>query len=112
MKSEYMAFASISAELVWLQALFVELGVKIDPNPLVIWCDNMGTASLASNTIFHARKRHIKVDAHFMREKVANNEVEVIYVPTHEQATYMFTMPMAIPQSAFLRSKLNLLAPM
>ena len=53
-ESEYKALASAATEILWLQSLFTELGVpKLAAVP-IIWCDNVGASSLASNPIFHA----------------------------------------------------------
>lgn len=57
-ESEYQALASAASELVWLLALFKELGVPLAPGPSFIWCDNTGAASLTSNPVFHARTTH------------------------------------------------------
>ena len=107
-ESEYRALALATSELVWLRALFTKLGVALAQGPSVIWCDNTGAASLASNPVFHARTKHIEVDVHFIREKVAQKVVEVRYVPTTEQVADMFTKPLTIPHFAFLSSKLNI----
>jgi hypothetical protein len=53
--------------------------------PLTIWCDNSGALALASNPIFHARTKHIEVDIHFIREKVANQDIQLHYLSTLEQ---------------------------
>ena len=68
-KSEYWALAQAAIEIVWLQSLFAELGVKTMHSP-ILWCDNIGVGSLASNPMFHAKTTHIEIDIHFVREKV------------------------------------------
>jgi histone deacetylase 1/2 len=40
-ESEYKALANATAELIWVQSLLQELGIKQD-RPLVLWCDNIG----------------------------------------------------------------------
>ena len=65
-ESEYRSLASAATEIMWLQSLFTELGLpKLVVVP-IIWCDNIGAASLASNPVFHARTKHIEVDVHFI----------------------------------------------
>ena len=86
----YRALESTAAELVWLKSLFTELGVKLDPQPPIIWCDNLGAACLAANPVFHARMKHIEVDTHFFRKKVIAKQLEVRYVPTEDQVANAF----------------------
>ena len=56
-KVEYRALAHITAEICWLQSLVKEL--KLNLTSLVIWIDNMGAATLASNPVSHAWTKHI-----------------------------------------------------
>ena len=90
----------------WLQSLFAEMGMpKLVVVP-VIWCDNIGANSLASNPVFHARTKHIEVDVHFIREKVEAKQLEVRFVPTEEQDADVFTKPLAASRFELLRQKL------
>jgi hypothetical protein len=59
--------------------------------PPTLWCDNSGALALASNPVFHARTKHIEVDFHFIREKVANRDIQLQYLPTLEQVANIFT---------------------
>ena len=54
--------------------LLCELKNSLD-SPPVIWCDNISALALAFNPIFHARSKHIEVDYHFVREKVAHRDI-------------------------------------
>jgi hypothetical protein len=67
-EAEYKAIANAAAELIWLQALFRELGVFLSSAP-ILFCDNIGATYLSSNLAFHARTKHISIDYHFVRER-------------------------------------------
>ena len=64
-ESEYRAFAHTAAEITWLQSLLTELHVPQQNCP-IIWCDNIGATSLASNLVAHAITKHIEIDIHFV----------------------------------------------
>ena len=83
-ESEYKAVANATAELIWVEALLKELGVKQE-SPPVLWCDNIGATYLSSNPVFHARTKHIEVDFHFVRERVAQKSLQVRFVPSKDQ---------------------------
>ena len=67
----YKALANATAEVMWIQTLLHELGIKI-PQAARLWCDNIGATYLSANHVFHARTKHIEVDFHFLRERVAS----------------------------------------
>lgn len=68
--------ANATAEIMWIQTLLQELGVK-GPRAAKVWCDNIGAKYLTANPVFHARTKHIEVDYHFVRERVAHKLLEV-----------------------------------
>ncbi|KAK9073638.1 hypothetical protein SSX86_007962 [Deinandra increscens subsp. villosa] len=105
-ESEYKAMADTVAELTWLQSLMRELGVITRSTP-ILWCDNLGATYLSENPVFHARTKHIEVDFHFVREKVARRQLSVQFISTHDQVADIFTKPLATDRFVFLRSKLK-----
>ena len=47
---------------------------------------------MASNPVYHARTKHIEVHYHFVREKVLDGQIDLVYVKTDdEQVTDIFT---------------------
>ncbi|GJZ83974.1 putative RNA-directed DNA polymerase [Tanacetum coccineum] len=73
-EAEYKALADTVAELTWLQALLNELGIHSSSTP-ILWCDNLGATYMSANSIFHARTKHVEIDYHFFREKVAQGDL-------------------------------------
>ncbi|GKB09816.1 uncharacterized mitochondrial protein-like protein [Tanacetum coccineum] len=75
-KAEYKALDDLVAELTWLQALLHELGIR-SSSPPILWCDNLSATYLSANLIFHACTKHVEIDFHFVREKVAQGDLQV-----------------------------------
>nr|GEX93307.1 hypothetical protein [Tanacetum cinerariifolium] len=105
-KAEYKALADTIAEITWLQALFNKLGIRSFSTP-ILGCDNHAATYLSDNPIFQARTKYIEIDYHFVREKVAQGDLQVQYISTHDQIADIFTKPLPTPIFLFLRSKLQ-----
>ena len=99
-ESEYKALADTVAELTWLEALLRELGIGLKSTP-TLWCDNLGATYLSANPVFHARTKHVEVDFHFVREKVAQGRLQVQFISTHDQIADIFTKPLAADRFQF-----------
>jgi histone deacetylase 1/2 len=108
-EAEYKALANGTAEATWLQSLLKELNVA-QPRPPVLWCDNLGATYLTANPVFHARTKHIEVDFHFVREKVALGALEVRFVSSADQIADAFTKPVTKQMLEKLRTNLNLIS--
>jgi histone deacetylase 1/2 len=110
-ESEYKALANATAEVIWIQALLAELGVTQRRSP-VLWCDNIGATFLSSNPVFHARTKHIEVDFHFVRERVARKLLQIRFISSKNQLADIFTnKPLPLPLFRFCRHNLNLDTP-
>ncbi|XP_019176077.1 PREDICTED: uncharacterized protein LOC109171501 [Ipomoea nil] len=76
-EAEYKALADVAAEVTWVVSLLRELGLHTG-QPSNLWCDNLGATYLCANPVFHARTKHVEIDYHFVRDKVATGEFVVI----------------------------------
>ena len=75
-EAEYKSLANGTAEVIWVETILKELGVKLHEVPC-FWCDNMGATYLSANPVFHARTKHIEIDFHFVRERVAQKMLNI-----------------------------------
>jgi histone deacetylase 1/2 len=88
--AEYKALANGTTEAMWISSLLIELGVTQQRAP-ILWCDNLGTSYLTANHVFHARTKHIEIDFHFVRERVAEGALQVKCISSSDQLVDVFT---------------------
>ncbi|CAH9100104.1 unnamed protein product, partial [Cuscuta epithymum] len=71
-----------------------------------LFCDNISTSYLTANPVQHARSKHIQIDYHFVRERVAHGphgDLVVKYVHTHLQLADIFTKSFFVNNLIFLK---------
>jgi hypothetical protein len=95
---EYRAVANGVAEATWLRQLLLELQAPPSRCTLVYY-DNISAVYLSNNPVQHQRTKHVEIDLHFVREKVAIGQVHVLHVPMTSQFTDVFTK--GLPSSVF-----------
>jgi hypothetical protein len=105
-EAEYRAVANGVAEVTWLRQLLKEIHHPLD-SACLVYCDNVSAIYLSSNPVQHQRTKHVEIDLHFVRERVAMGAVRVLHVPTTSQFADVFTK--GLPSSVFMdfRSSLN-----
>ncbi|XP_012701436.1 uncharacterized protein LOC105914402 [Setaria italica] len=106
-EAEYKAVANATAEIMWIQILLYELGIQA-PRAAKLWCDNIGAKYLSANPVFHARTKHIEVDYHFVRERVARRLLDIEFISTRDQVADGFTKPLPVRQLEMFKNNLNL----
>jgi hypothetical protein len=106
-EAEYKALANGAAEAIWVESLLKELGVS-QQRTTIIWCDNLGATYLTANPVFHARTKHIEIDFHFVRERVASRDLDVRFISTRDQLADVLTKPATRHMLDRFRPNLNL----
>jgi hypothetical protein len=74
----------------WLRQLLVELHNPLSRATLVYY-DNVSAIYLSTNLVQHQRTKHVEVDLHFVRERVAVGDVRVLHVLMTFQLIDIFT---------------------
>jgi histone deacetylase 1/2 len=104
-EAEYRAVANTVAECCWLRQLLGELHSPLS-QATVVFCDNISSVYMAANPVHHRRTKHIELDIHFVREKVALGQFRVLHVPTTQQFADIMTK--GLPTAAFEESQFSL----
>ena len=104
-EAEYRAVANAVAEASWLRQLLQELLSPLRRATLV-YCDNVSAVYLSTNPVQHQRTKHVEIDLHFVRERVALGEVRVLHVPTSSQYADIFTK--GLPTTVFTEFRSSL----
>jgi hypothetical protein len=89
-EAEYRRVANAVAKCSWLRQLLGDLKINI-PKTTVAYCDNVSSVYMSRNPVHHRRTKHIEIDIHFVREKVAIGELRVLQIPSAQQFTDIFT---------------------
>ncbi|GKD60302.1 putative nucleotidyltransferase, ribonuclease H, partial [Tanacetum coccineum] len=74
----YRALIDTTCEVTWIKYLLKEFQVFISTT-IPIMYDNASSIALASNPVHHARTKHIKIDCHFVRDKVKEGVTLLTY---------------------------------
>ncbi|WVZ71194.1 hypothetical protein U9M48_019809, partial [Paspalum notatum var. saurae] len=88
-EAEYRAVANGVARL-RLRQLLAELHGPLAKSTLV-YRDNVGAVYLSTNPVQHRRTKHVEIDLHFVRDRVAIGDVRVLHVPTTSRLADIFT---------------------
>jgi hypothetical protein len=99
--------ANSVTEASWMRQLLHELHKPLQ-RATFVYCDNVSAVYLSTNPVQHQCTKHVEIDLHFVRERVAADDVRVLSVPTTLQFAKIFTK--GLPSSVFLdfRSSLNI----
>jgi hypothetical protein len=91
----------------WVQTLLVELNLaKYAATSL--WCNNLGANYLSANPMFHARTKHIEMDYHFVRKRVARKQLVIHFISTNDQLADGFTNALPMVKLKKFQYNLNL----
>jgi len=73
----------------------------------LIYCDNISVVYLSTNPVQHQRTKHVEIDLHFVRDRVAIGDARVLHVPTTSQFADIFTKGLSSSTFSEFRSSLN-----
>lgn len=105
-EAEYVAMTQGVQECIALKLVLKDIGIPVPK--LLVKEDNQGAQHIAENKGTTQRSRHIDTKYHWLREKVATQEVEVQYCPTGEMVADHFTKPLGRAKFVYFREQLGI----
>ena len=121
-ESEYMAASEAAKEAIWLTRLLkedlkledVSLETKGDlsereyqgDKPLTVFEDNVGCIQLSRNPVSHRSSKHIEIRYHFVRERVQDGSLKLVFIPSSENIADVLTKSTRRNTFLYLRAKI------
>ena len=68
----------------WIKRILQELRASEDL-PMKLYYDNKAAISIAHNPVLHDCTKHVEVDKHFIKEKIGDGLVCMIYISIEDQ---------------------------
>ena len=120
-ESEYMAASEAAKEAVWLTRLLKE-DLKLEDvsletrgdltekeyqgaKPLTVFEDNVGCIGLSKNPVSHRTSKHIEIRYHFVRERVQDGSLKLVFIPSSENIADVLTKSTRKHTFLYLRDK-------
>jgi hypothetical protein len=103
-EAEYKAASLVAQECVWLCLLIEDIYSSIH-KPTIIYGDNQSALKLTTNSVCHARTKHIEIEHHFICEKVLMGSIEVLEVRSKDNIVDIFTKSLSKGPFEFIREK-------
>lgn len=106
-ESKYMAGARGARQLMWMYSFMDEVQLP-QPLPALLHGDNTAAIAISQSPKGHSRSKHIDICHHYIRERIAENEIEFIHIPGADNIADIMTKPLAKPRFIELIDKMNL----
>jgi hypothetical protein len=101
-EAEYLAASIAAREIVFLRSLWYQLGYD-QKSSTILYEDNNACIKLSENPMYHARTKHFDIRHHWIRERVQNKEIKLIYCPTEDMVADMLTKALTPQRLTHLR---------
>ena len=104
-EAELVALSDMCSPVIWSREFLIAQGEK--PPPVQVHQDNQSTIALTANGQSNSdRTRHIKVRYFWIKDRVDEGDIEIIYTPTEDMVADILTKPLQGEQFTRLRQLL------
>ncbi|KAD4584712.1 hypothetical protein E3N88_22313 [Mikania micrantha] len=91
-EAEYIAAASCTSQILWLQTQLLDYGIKVSKTPLLM--DSASALCIVKNPVQHSRTKHIEIRHHFIRDCFEKGLIDPKFVPSADELADIFTKPL------------------
>jgi hypothetical protein len=105
-EAEYIALCDAVGESIWLRQIMNEMTGRIT-YPILVYCDNSPTISIASDVGVTTRNKHILVKYHYSREMIQKKYVVVEHISTSKNLADIMTKGLGSNKLQYFRSGLG-----
>jgi hypothetical protein len=104
-EAELVALSDMCGKVIWHREFLI--GQGMNPPPARVYQDNQSTIALVENGKSNSdRTRHVSIRYFWVKDRIRNQEIEVIYCPTDDMVADILTKPLVGKQFIHLRNML------
>ncbi len=98
---EYVELIPALKNMIWLHKIISELSTFItnpfiySTEPTILYSDSQNALSIAKDSVFHKRTKHIGVCYHFIWQTIEEGHIKLQYSPTNDMIADVLTKPLA-----------------
>ena len=107
-KAKYIAADSCCTQLLWMQKLLFDYGIRQEH--LTIYCDNTNAIDISKNPVQHSQTKHMEIRHHFIQELVEDGTLSLEFIHTDDQKADLFTKPLDSKRFEFLRQTIGVIS--
>ena len=100
MEAEYIALYMGSQQAAWIYQFYKQIGFPLD-EPIEIFCDSQPALSVARGEETHRKAKHLDVDLHSIRERVALGQIQLKWIKSSNNPADILTK--SIPCDDFIK---------
>ena len=102
MEAEFVAFSVGMQEAVWLRRFLKDLGfLQEEVGTVNVYSDGQAAIAFTKDPKYHSKTKHIDTKYNFVRDIVAQREVNMEYISTHDMLADPFTK--SLPRDTFMK---------
>nr|GEY20534.1 copia protein [Tanacetum cinerariifolium] len=106
-EAEYISTEKACQQALWMKQALIDYDVQ--PNDILIMCDNKGAINLSENPAQHSRTKHIEIRQHFLRDNVQKGHISIKKVSSVDNIVDVLTKPLKRELFNYLRLSLGMM---